>query len=153
VLRRGRCVGRFRRLSAGQAPKRSETCRPATFRRRTYRHGCGGDRSQLSGVSLLFFWRSARWRHAGARRLQWSTRRIIISYGASVCSHWMGGERRLFFSLQRARRKALQEGDLSPERVTKIAGLLGVTQGDVISMDCGLRGADYRLERGVWRRQ
>jgi RNA polymerase sigma-32 factor len=65
----------------------------------------------------------------------------------------MGGERRLFFSLQRARRKALQEGDLSPERVTKIAGLLGVTQGDAISMDCGLRGADYRLERGVWRRQ
>jgi RNA polymerase sigma-32 factor len=65
----------------------------------------------------------------------------------------MGGERRLFFSLQRARRKALQEGDLSPERVTKIAGLLGVTQGDVISMDYRLRGADYRLERGVWRRQ
>ena len=46
-------------------------------------------------------------------------------------------QKKLFFNLRRMKSKldAFEDGDLSPENVTKIATDLGVTEGDVVSMN------------------
>ncbi|GGF06282.1 RNA polymerase sigma factor RpoH [Stappia taiwanensis] len=51
-------------------------------------------------------------------------------------------QKRLFFNLRRLKGKiqALNEGDLKPEQVTQIATKLGVTEGDVVSMNRRLAG-------------
>lgn len=51
-------------------------------------------------------------------------------------------QKRLFFNLRKIKGQiqALGEGDLKPEHVTKIATKLGVTEEDVISMNCRLSG-------------
>ncbi|MGH8335491.1 MAG: RNA polymerase factor sigma-32, partial [Gammaproteobacteria bacterium] len=51
-------------------------------------------------------------------------------------------QKKLFFNLRRtkAQMQALEEGDLKPETVTRIATKLGVSEGDVISMNRRLGG-------------
>lgn len=51
-------------------------------------------------------------------------------------------QKKLFFNLRRAKSQlqALEEGDLKPEHVTKIAKKLGVTEEDVVSMNRRLSG-------------
>jgi len=56
-------------------------------------------------------------------------------------------QKKLFFNLRRmkGRLKALEEGDLSPENVEKIATELKVTESDVVSMNRRLAGHDSSL--------
>jgi RNA polymerase sigma-32 factor len=51
-------------------------------------------------------------------------------------------QKKLFFNLRKAKSKisALEEGDLRPEQVKLIAKRLGVTEQDVVDMNCRLRG-------------
>jgi RNA polymerase sigma-32 factor len=59
-------------------------------------------------------------------------------------------QKKLFFNLRRAKSQlqALEEGDLKPENVTKIARRLGVTEEDVVSMNRRL-GGDASLNAPV----
>ena len=52
------------------------------------------------------------------------------------------GQKKLFFNLRKAKKRigALEDGDLRPENVAKIAHDLGVTQDEVISMNRRCRG-------------
>jgi len=56
-------------------------------------------------------------------------------------------QKKLFFNLRRLKGQlqAIEEGDLSPETVTKIATTLAVSETDVISMNRRLAGADHSL--------
>ncbi len=56
-------------------------------------------------------------------------------------------QKKLFFNLRRLKGQlqAIEEGDLSPENVTKIATTLAVSETDVISMNRRLAGADHSL--------
>jgi len=56
-------------------------------------------------------------------------------------------QKKLFFNLRRmkGRLKALEEGDLSPENVEKIATELNVAESDVVSMNRRLAGPDSSL--------
>jgi RNA polymerase sigma-32 factor len=60
-------------------------------------------------------------------------------------------QKKLFFNLRKAKAKlgALEEGDLRPEAVTKIAHDLGVTEKDVISMNRRMSGGDASLNATV----
>jgi RNA polymerase sigma-32 factor len=51
-------------------------------------------------------------------------------------------QKKLFFNLRKAKSKisALEEGDLRPDQVKLIAKRLGVTEQDVVDMNCRLRG-------------
>ncbi len=51
-------------------------------------------------------------------------------------------QKKLFFNLRKAKSQisALEEGDLRPDQVEKIATRLGVTQQDVIDMNCRMSG-------------
>src|SRR5207249_11864757 len=51
-------------------------------------------------------------------------------------------QKKLFFNLRKAKSKisALEEGDLRPDQVKLIAKRLGVTEQDVLDMNCRLRG-------------
>src|SRR2546423_2785321 len=53
-----------------------------------------------------------------------------------------GNQKKLFFNLRKAKSKisALEEGDLRPDQVKLIAKRLGVTEQDVVDMNCRLRG-------------
>jgi RNA polymerase sigma-32 factor len=57
----------------------------------------------------------------------------------------------LFFNLRKAKARigALEEGDLHPEKVTRIANDLGVTEAEVISMNRRLSGGDASLNATV----
>ena len=61
------------------------------------------------------------------------------------------GQKKLFFNLRKAKARigALEEGDLRPEHVEKIATDLGVTQDEVISMNRRLSGGDASLNATV----
>ncbi|MEC9196257.1 MAG: RNA polymerase sigma factor RpoH [Pseudomonadota bacterium] len=61
------------------------------------------------------------------------------------------GQKKLFFNLRKAKSRigALEEGDLRPEHVEKIANDLGVTQDEVISMNRRLSGGDASLNATV----
>jgi RNA polymerase sigma-32 factor len=56
-------------------------------------------------------------------------------------------QKKLFFNLRKAKTRigALEEGDLRPEHVKKIASDLGVTEDEVVSMNRRLTGADTSL--------
>jgi len=60
-------------------------------------------------------------------------------------------QKKLFFNLRKAKAKlgALEEGDLRPENVTKIAHDLSVTEAEVISMNRRLSGGDSSLNATV----
>ncbi len=61
------------------------------------------------------------------------------------------GQKKLFFNLRKAKNKigALEEGDLHPENVTKIATQLGVTEDEVVSMNRRMSGGDASLNAQV----
>ncbi len=61
------------------------------------------------------------------------------------------GQKKLFFNLRKAKNKigALEEGDLRPENVEKIAEQLGVTEDEVISMNRRMSGGDASLNAQV----
>ncbi len=56
-------------------------------------------------------------------------------------------QKKLFFNLRKAKNRigALEEGDLRPENVTRIATDLGVTEAEVVSMNRRLSGGDASL--------
>jgi len=56
-------------------------------------------------------------------------------------------QKKLFFNLRKAKNRigAMEEGDLRPEHVEKIAHDLGVTEEDVVSMNRRLTGSDASL--------
>ncbi|SFC55825.1 RNA polymerase sigma factor RpoH [Tropicimonas isoalkanivorans] len=60
-------------------------------------------------------------------------------------------QKKLFFNLRKAKSRigALEEGDMRPENVTKIATDLGVTEDEVISMNRRLSGGDASLNATV----
>ncbi|MEM6758300.1 MAG: RNA polymerase sigma factor RpoH [Pseudomonadota bacterium] len=60
-------------------------------------------------------------------------------------------QKKLFFNLRKAKAKigALEEGDLRPENVARIATDLGVTEDEVISMNRRLSGGDASLNATV----
>ncbi len=60
-------------------------------------------------------------------------------------------QKKLFFNLRKAKARigALEEGDLRPENVAKIANDLGVTEDEVISMNRRLSGGDASLNATV----
>ncbi|WP_299768924.1 RNA polymerase sigma factor RpoH [uncultured Tateyamaria sp.] len=60
-------------------------------------------------------------------------------------------QKKLFFNLRKAKAKigALEEGDLRPENVKRIATDLGVTEAEVISMNRRLSGGDASLNATV----
>lgn len=61
------------------------------------------------------------------------------------------GQKKLFFNLRKAKNKigAMEEGDLRPENVKKIASELGVTEAEVISMNRRMSGGDASLNATV----
>ena len=60
-------------------------------------------------------------------------------------------QKKLFFNLRKAKTKigALEEGDLRPENVARIASELGVTEDEVISMNRRLSGSDASLNAQI----
>ncbi len=60
-------------------------------------------------------------------------------------------QKKLFFNLRKAKARigALEEGDMRPENVTRIAHDLGVTEDEVISMNRRLSGGDASLNAMV----
>ena len=62
-----------------------------------------------------------------------------------------GAQKKLFFNLRKAKARigALEEGDLHPDKVTRIANDLGVTEAEVISMNRRLSGGDASLNATV----
>ncbi|MBF9032473.1 RNA polymerase sigma factor RpoH [Rhodobacterales bacterium HKCCE3408] len=60
-------------------------------------------------------------------------------------------QKKLFFNLRKAKARigALEEGDLRPEHVEKIATDLGVTEDEVISMNRRLSGSDASLNATI----
>ena len=61
------------------------------------------------------------------------------------------GQKKLFFNLRKAKARigALEEGDLRPENVKRIATDLGVTETEVISMNRRMSGGDASLNATV----
>ncbi|GFE52006.1 RNA polymerase sigma factor RpoH [Roseobacter cerasinus] len=61
------------------------------------------------------------------------------------------GQKKLFFNLRKAKNRigALEEGDLRPENVARIATDLGVTEDEVISMNRRMSGGDASLNATV----
>ena len=60
-------------------------------------------------------------------------------------------QKKLFFNLRKAKNRigALEEGDLRPENVTRIANDLGVTEAEVTSMNRRMSGGDASLNATV----
>ena len=60
-------------------------------------------------------------------------------------------QKKLFFNLRKAKSRigALDEGDMHPDNVTKIAGDLGISEDEVISMNRRLSGGDASLNAMV----
>ncbi|MDJ0826853.1 MAG: RNA polymerase sigma factor RpoH [Rhodobacter sp.] len=60
-------------------------------------------------------------------------------------------QKKLFFNLRKAKARigALEEGDMHPDKVKKIAGDLGVTEDEVVSMNRRLSGGDASLNAMV----
>jgi RNA polymerase sigma-32 factor len=61
------------------------------------------------------------------------------------------GQKKLFFNLRKAKNRigALEEGDLRPENVKRIATDLGVTEAEVVSMNRRMSGGDASLNATV----
>ena len=60
-------------------------------------------------------------------------------------------QKKLFFNLRKAKARigALDEGDLHPDNVKKIATDLGVSEDEVVSMNRRLSGGDASLNRRI----
>ncbi|SDW98488.1 RNA polymerase sigma factor RpoH [Roseicitreum antarcticum] len=60
-------------------------------------------------------------------------------------------QKKLFFNLRKAKNKigALEDGDMRPENVARIATELGVTEGEVIAMNRRMAGGDASLNATV----
>jgi RNA polymerase sigma-32 factor len=60
-------------------------------------------------------------------------------------------QKKLFFNLRRLKgqMQAIEEGDLKPEQVTKVADVLGVPEADVVSMNRRLAAPDHSLNAPV----
>ena len=60
-------------------------------------------------------------------------------------------QKKLFFKLRRLKgqMQAIEDGDLTPEQVARIATLLDVREHEVVSMNCRLLGPDYSLNAKV----
>jgi len=60
-------------------------------------------------------------------------------------------QKKLFFNLRKAKNKigALEEGDLRPENVTRIASELNVTEAEVLSMNRRMSGGDASLNAQI----
>jgi RNA polymerase sigma-32 factor len=69
----------------------------------------------------------------------------LVKIGTTVA------QRKLFFNLRRLKgqMQAIDEGDLKPEQVTKVADMLGVPEADVISMNRRLAAPDHSLNAPV----
>ncbi len=85
----------------------------------------------------------------------WSIRAAIQEY---VLRSWSmvklgttSAQKKLFFNLRKAKARigALEEGDLRPENVARIATDLGVTETEVISMNRRMAGGDASLNATV----
>jgi RNA polymerase sigma-32 factor len=61
------------------------------------------------------------------------------------------GQKKLFFNLRKAKSKigALEEGDLHPDNVARIAHDLGVTEDEVVSMNRRMSGGDASLNATI----
>ncbi|EEB84372.1 RNA polymerase sigma factor RpoH [Roseobacter sp. GAI101] len=61
------------------------------------------------------------------------------------------GQKKLFFNLRKAKNRigALEEGDMRPENVSRIATDLGVTEAEVVSMNRRMSGGDASLNATV----
>jgi RNA polymerase sigma-32 factor len=61
------------------------------------------------------------------------------------------GQKKLFFNLRKAKNKigALEDGDLHPDNVTRIATDLGVTEDEVVSMNRRMSGGDASLNATI----
>jgi RNA polymerase sigma-32 factor len=61
------------------------------------------------------------------------------------------GQKKLFFNLRKAKNRigALEEGDMRPENVARIATDLGVTEDEVVSMNRRMSGGDASLNATV----
>jgi RNA polymerase sigma-32 factor len=64
-----------------------------------------------------------------------------------------GAQKKLFFNLRRLKgqMQAIDDGDLQPEQVARIAHLLDVPEKDVISMDRRLAAPDYSLNSPLFQ--
>ena len=80
-----------------------------------------------------------------------SSQEYILRSWSLVKLGTTSGQKKLFFNLRKAKARigALEEGDLRPEHVEKIATDLGVTQDEVISMNRRLSGGDASLNATV----
>ena len=76
-----------------------------------------------------------------------SIQEFILRSWSLVKMGTTSGQKKLFFNLRKAKNRigALEEGDLRPENVQRIATDLGVTEAEVVSMNRRLSGGDASL--------
>ena len=79
---------------------------------------------------------------------------ILRSWSLGEAWHDIGGRKKLFFNLRKAKARigALEEGDLRPENVQRIATDLGVTEAEVISDEPPFVGRRRLAECHGWLR-
>src|SRR5579875_607103 len=75
----------------------------------------------------------------------------ILHFWSLVKMGTTAAQKKLFFNLRRLKgqMQAIDEGDLKPEQVTKVADMLGVPEADVISMNRRLAAPDHSLNAPV----
>src|SRR4028118_1752022 len=80
-----------------------------------------------------------------------SIQEFILRSWSLVKMGTTSAQKKLFFNLRKAKARigALEEGDLRPENVARIATDLGVTEDEVISMNRRLSGGDSSLNATV----
>jgi len=81
----------------------------------------------------------------------WWIRASIQEYVPMVKLGTTSAQKKLFFNLRKAKNRigALEEGDLRPENVQRIATDLGVTEDEVVSMNRRMSGGDASLNATV----
>jgi hypothetical protein len=86
-------------------------------------------------------WENRRTRQPSRLRLGWRRERSCSSVGSPSRSS-TASQKKLLFNLRRAKSQisALDEGDLRPDQVKKIAKSLGVSEQDVVDMNRRMAG-------------
>jgi RNA polymerase sigma-32 factor len=76
-----------------------------------------------------------------------SIQEYIVHSWSMVKMGTTGAQKKLFFNLRRLKRQlqAIDDGDLAPEQISRIAHLLDVSERDVVSMDRRLAARDRSL--------